>query len=190
MIRSLIAAGAAAIAISALPAGAFDMSAMSDAERDAFRAEIRSYLLDNPEVLMEAIGVLEDRQAAAQANADVELIASRADAIFEDGMSWVGGNPDGDVTIVEFIDYRCSFCRRAHPEIEGNRSTTPGISVRVCPIAIGAPAIGARFSEDSLGGRISAAGRVVEGGEPLRRRRWQVWRQDSPRTRSPACRRS
>lgn len=101
----------------AAPAAAFDIGAMSDAEREAFRAEIRDYLFENPEVLMEAFGILEQRQAQAQASADAELIVAHADAIFDDGVSWVGGNPDGDVTLVEFIDYRCSYCRRAHDEV-------------------------------------------------------------------------
>ncbi|MGI1663187.1 DsbA family protein [Palleronia sp. KMU-117] len=118
MIRSLIAAAATATVLSALPAAAFDMTDMSDAERAAFRAEVRAYLLENPEVLMEAIAVLEQREAMAQAQADVNLIAENAPAIFEDGHSWIGGNPEGDVTLVEFMDYRCGFCRRAHPEVE------------------------------------------------------------------------
>jgi protein-disulfide isomerase len=101
----------------AAPAAAFDMEAMTPAERTAFRAEIRAYLLDNPEVLMEAIGVLEAREQAAQAAGDRDLIASLSDEIFDDGRSWVGGNPDGDVTLVEFMDYRCSYCRRAHEDV-------------------------------------------------------------------------
>ena len=100
-----------------LGAQAFDLSAMTDAEREAFRAEVRAYLLDNPEVLMEAIAVLEDRQAQDQAQADSGLIAANADALFDSAADWVGGNPEGDVTIVEFIDYRCGYCRRAHPEV-------------------------------------------------------------------------
>jgi protein-disulfide isomerase len=40
------------------------------------------------------------------------------DAIFNSAFDWVGGNPDGDVVLVEFMDYRCGFCRRAHPEVE------------------------------------------------------------------------
>jgi len=90
---------------------------MTDAERTAFRAEVRAYLLDNPEVLMEAIGVLEDRQTAdAQAN-DVALVAQNADALFNSETSFVGGNPEGDFTVVEFLDYRCGYCKRAHPEV-------------------------------------------------------------------------
>lgn len=117
MIRRLTAT-AALLACTALPALAFDPAAMSEAERAAFRAEIRAYLLDNPEIIMEAVQVLEDRQADMQAQADRDVIAANAAIIFEDGYSWVGGNPDGDITIVEFMDYRCGFCRRALPEVE------------------------------------------------------------------------
>lgn len=113
----LLAPFAVALALATLPAQAVDLNAMSDAERAAFRAEIRAYLMENPEVIVEAINALEARQAAAQAQADVELVQVNADDIFEDGYSWVGGNPDGDITLVEFMDYRCGFCRRAAPEV-------------------------------------------------------------------------
>lgn len=102
----------------ALPAQAFDLSAMSDAERAAFRAEFRAYLLENPEVIMEAVAVLEERQQAEAAQADVSLVATHAEAIFNDGYSHISGNPDGDITIVEFIDYRCGYCRRAHGDVQ------------------------------------------------------------------------
>lgn len=110
----------AALALMALtaPAQAFDITNMSEDERTALRAEIRSYLLDNPEVIMEAVSILEQRQNEAQAMSDVEMVQLNAEALFEDANSWVGGNPDGDVTLIEFTDYRCSFCRRAFPEIE------------------------------------------------------------------------
>lgn len=101
-----------------MQAQAFDVTNMSDDERSALREEIRSYLLDNPEIIMEAVSVLEQRQADAQAMGDVDLVRVNADAIFDDGHSWVGGNPDGDITLVEFTDYRCGFCRRAHTEVE------------------------------------------------------------------------
>lgn len=117
MIRRLTGA-AAALALTALPALAFDPASMTETERAAFRAEIRAYLLDNPEIIMEAVQVLEGRQADMQAQADRDVIAANAAVIFEDGYSWVGGNPDGDITIVEFMDYRCGFCRRAVPEVD------------------------------------------------------------------------
>lgn len=111
----------AALAMTAafsLPAQAFDLKDMSAAEREAFQAEIRAYLLENPEVIMEAVAVLEQRQAQEQAQADVDLVKANADALFTDDRSWTGGNPEGDITLVEFMDYRCGYCRRAFPEVE------------------------------------------------------------------------
>ena len=110
-------AAAAAVLAMSTPATAIDLERLSAAEREAFGAAVREYLLENPEVLMEAIAILEARQEAEQAMADLELVATHAQALFDDGHSVVSGNPDGDVTVVEFIDYRCTYCRRAHPEV-------------------------------------------------------------------------
>ncbi|WP_068116689.1 DsbA family protein [Tropicimonas marinistellae] len=110
-----LAAALAGFAV--LPAAALDLSELTDGERDAFRAEVRAYLLENPEVLMEAIAVLEDRQKQEQASNDVALVQANAADLFESDGDWIGGNPDGDVTIVEFVDYRCGYCRKAYPEV-------------------------------------------------------------------------
>ncbi|WP_347138935.1 DsbA family protein [Paracoccus sp. SSK6] len=107
----------AALLLTATPAMAFDISAMSDAEKAAFGDAVREYLMANPEVLVESINVLEERRAATEAENDVALVASNHDAIFQDGYSWVGGNPDGDVTVVEFIDYRCGYCRKFNDQV-------------------------------------------------------------------------
>jgi protein-disulfide isomerase len=117
MKASLLTAASCGLLALAAPLAAQSLSDMSDAERAAFRAEVRAYLLENPEVLMEAIGVLESRQAEEQAAADTDLLAQNADALFNDPSSWVGGNPEGEITVVEFLDYRCGYCRRAHPDV-------------------------------------------------------------------------
>lgn len=111
-----LAAGLAA----ALPATAqeMDFSTLTPEQREAFGAQVREYLLENPGVIMEAVNALESRQAEQQAMADQQIVANNADALFRDGFSYVGGNPDGDITIVEFSDYRCGYCRRAYPEVE------------------------------------------------------------------------
>ena len=101
----------------ALPAAATDLDNLSDAERAAFRAEVRAYLLENPEVLMEAIAVLEQRQAEAEVERDGMMVAANADALFNSAFDVSFGNPEADVVIVEFMDYRCGYCRRAHPEV-------------------------------------------------------------------------
>lgn len=115
MIRSALFAAACVLALS--PASALDLGQMTEAEEQAFGEAVRQYLLENPNVLMEAIAILEEREAVAQAEAEKDLIADSGPALFNDGHSHVGGNPEGDITIVEFIDYRCGFCRRAHPEV-------------------------------------------------------------------------
>lgn len=117
MIRKTLAGAALALSFAA-PAMATDIVDMTEAERTAFRQEVRAYLMDNPEVLMEAIAVLEQRQEQAAAAHDQQLVKTNAKDIFEDGYSWVGGNPEGDITLVEFSDYRCTYCRKAHPEVE------------------------------------------------------------------------
>lgn len=153
--RAIFAAIGVSAALAA-PAAAFDISAMSDAERTEFRAEIRAYLMDNPEVLMEAIGVLESRQAQAQASADGDLVATHASAIFDDGYSWVGGNPDGDIVMVEFLDYRCSYCRRAHDEVAELVESDGNIKLIVKEFPI--------LGEDSLASsRFAIATRMVAG---------------------------
>lgn len=112
LVTGLILAATCATA----PAGA--QQAMSESERAAFGAEVRAYLLENPEILVEMLALLEERQQAGAAADEGALIAQNAEAIFEDGYSYVGGNPEGSVTVVEFSDYQCGFCRRAHPEVQ------------------------------------------------------------------------
>lgn len=97
------------------PPPATELSQLDDA---AFGERVRAYLLENPEVIFEAVEVMEQRQQEMQNANDGNLIEDHADAIFDDGHSWVGGNLEGDVTIVEFSDYMCGYCRRAFPEVE------------------------------------------------------------------------
>jgi protein-disulfide isomerase len=99
------------------PVFAFDMTAMSDADRQALRAEIRSYLIENPEIMLEVQAALDAKQTAAQKQADATMVTANKDAILNDGVSFVGGNPNGSLTVVEFIDYRCGYCKKAHAEV-------------------------------------------------------------------------
>jgi protein-disulfide isomerase len=118
LIAPLNAALIALLLSTAFPAVAGGLGEMSEAERAAFHAEVRAYLVSNPEVLVEAMNVLQARQEAASGAKDVELLATYKEQLFNDSNSYVGGNPDGDITIVEFTDYRCGYCRKAFSEIE------------------------------------------------------------------------
>jgi protein-disulfide isomerase len=103
--------------IFAHPLSATDFSNLSLTERDAFRAEVRAFLLEEPEVLMEAIEVLENRKAEAEARRDAISIKAYSESLFASPFDVVSGNLEGDVELVEFFDYRCGYCRRAHPEV-------------------------------------------------------------------------
>ena len=147
MLRSLLMTFALCLG-TAIPATATDIDAMSDSEREAFRAEVRAYLLDNPEVLMEAIAVLEERRIEGAAEAEVAMLENNREEIFNDGFSFVGGNPDGDVTIVEFLDYQCSFCKRAFPAVEELIASDGNIRfiVKEFPILGEASVLGSRYA--------------------------------------------
>lgn len=102
----------------AVPAAAFDISKMSEAEKEAFGQAVRDYLMANPEVLVESINVLEERRLADESKNDRLLVETFKADLFEDGYSWIGGNPEGSLTVVEFIDYRCSVCRSVYAQVE------------------------------------------------------------------------
>ena len=74
---------------------------------------VRDYLTENPEILVEMTTELDKRQAAAQTATQQKAIGENAEAIFRSLTSGMAGNPDGDVTVVEFFDYNCGFCKRA-----------------------------------------------------------------------------
>lgn len=114
MRRTALALTACLLGTTAFAGGLGDMS---DAERQAFREEVKAYLLENPEVLVEAMDVLNGREEAAAADRDLQMLADNKDIIFNDPASWVGGNPEGDITLVEFVDYRCGYCKKAHDEV-------------------------------------------------------------------------
>lgn len=109
---------AALLGATALPAAAFDPAAMSETEKAAFGQAVRDYIMQNPEVLIEAVNSLEEKRLADESKNDKVLVETNKAEIFEDGHSWVGGNPKGDLTMVEFVDYRCGVCRKVNPEVE------------------------------------------------------------------------
>ncbi len=88
-------------------------------ERDKAQVEqiVRDYLKNNPRVLQDMINrlqALNEREAAVEA--EKNIVANRTQVLGGD-KSMVAGNPNGDVTVVEFFDYRCSYCRLAQPNI-------------------------------------------------------------------------
>ncbi len=87
-------------------------------KKDELHSEIRNYILENPEIVFEAVAIIRQREAYEEDERDKRLVETHREELYNDGLSYVGGNPDGDITLVEFLDYRCGYCRKAYNEVE------------------------------------------------------------------------
>jgi protein-disulfide isomerase len=105
----IIAAGSM-LAIVATSAPAF---ALDDSQKKEMGDFIREYLIQNPEVLVEAQTALEAKQQAQRTAQSGEAVAQYKDEIFQSPTDITLGNPKGDVTVVEFFDYNCGYCKHA-----------------------------------------------------------------------------
>jgi protein-disulfide isomerase len=95
--------------------------------QEAIESIVREYLLSHPEVIMESLRRAQEReQDASRAQARLAVQTQRQ-ALLQDPESPVGGNPAGDVTIVEFFDYRCPYCRRMAPLVKILLAEDPGL---------------------------------------------------------------
>jgi protein-disulfide isomerase len=111
LFRSLLIALAVAVLVStALPARA---QSFSDSQRGEIERIIKEYLVGHPEVLQEVINELEKRQSDAEAAKHREGVKQYSQALFYSPRQVTIGNRQGDVTLVEFFDYNCGYCKRA-----------------------------------------------------------------------------
>lgn len=97
------------------------------------RAEVLSILRDalrsDPSILRDALAGLEEAEQRDRAEARRAAIAANAEALFRDAADPVKGNPRGDVTLVEFFDARCGYCKQLHPTMEALLRRDPNVRV-------------------------------------------------------------
>lgn len=93
------------------------MAQFDDTEEAAIRLIVRNYLIDNPEVLIEALQIYQARQEQADAQAQQDAVANLGDRLFESTSPSIGP-ADAGVTLVEFFDYNCGFCKRSLEDIQ------------------------------------------------------------------------
>jgi protein-disulfide isomerase len=105
-------AAAAAAALLALPAPSRAQS-FSDAQKSEIEKIIKDYLVAHPEVLEEASAELDKRKQLAEAEKARSAIKNHSEALFNSPRQVTVGNGSGDVTLVEFFDYNCGYCKRA-----------------------------------------------------------------------------
>jgi protein-disulfide isomerase len=103
------------------------VNADSDDRREEIERIVKEYLLREPEVLYEALQELQKKREAAEIAQQRELVVANRVALFEQQYDPVVGNEEGDVTLVEFFDYRCSYCRQMMPGIREMLETDGGI---------------------------------------------------------------
>ena len=131
--RFLVAAILAlSIGILAGNAGAQSEKAAGDLgpERvEAIEQIIRDYLMAHPEILIESLNAYEDRRRLAERENQRRAIVSNREALWNDPQSPVLGNPDGDVVLVEFFDYRCPYCKVTAPRIQQLIAEDPNLKV-------------------------------------------------------------
>jgi len=101
----------------------------SGMSQDEFDGRVRDYLMNNPEVIIQAVQGLEARKKRADLTEVQDALKARADEIFRDPDSPVGGNAQGDVTLVEFFDYNCPYCRRMAPVLIDAESADPRLRI-------------------------------------------------------------
>jgi protein-disulfide isomerase len=90
---------------------------------------IHDYLMKNPEVLRDAIGELERRQQAEQTAARDRALSDNAEALFRSTHQAVVGNPDGKITLVEFFDYNCGYCKKSLADVGRLMKENPDLRV-------------------------------------------------------------
>jgi protein-disulfide isomerase len=101
----------------------------SDGQRGEIEKIIHQYLVEHPEVLQEAIAALEKKQAAAEAERHQTVVKDNAEALFRSPRQVTVGNPQGDVTFVEFFDYNCGYCKRAMGDMLTMMKSDPKLRV-------------------------------------------------------------
>ena len=85
---------------------------------DHIRQVVKDYLIKNPEVMLEVQDALNDKQEKKIAESQASTLKSKKDEIFNSPNDAVLGNPNGSVTLVEFFDYNCGYCKKSYPDLE------------------------------------------------------------------------
>lgn len=120
MMRFFGVLAAALLLTGCQPSGA--SAQLSEDERDEVRQIVRDYILENPEIIEEALIELQRRARAREMQSAYDAVAAQSDAIYNDPRDPRVGAEEPDVVIVEFMDYKCSYCRVAASWVEDVRA--------------------------------------------------------------------
>lgn len=99
--------------------------------KGTFDRRVRNYLVANPEIIVEAMQNLERKQRVAEQTESQAALAAHRAELLKSPESPVGGNPQGDITMLEFFDYNCSYCRQVAPAMAAAESGRSPIADRL-----------------------------------------------------------
>lgn len=128
-LRALLKSLATVVALCCLAGAAFADGQFSPAQKGEIEQIIKNYIMTNPEILRDAIAELDRREKTAEANARSKIIADRTGPLYVSQSQAIVGNPDGKVTLVEFFDYNCGYCKKALPDIAHLIKANPDLRV-------------------------------------------------------------
>ncbi|MCA0399781.1 MAG: DsbA family protein [Proteobacteria bacterium] len=128
MLRKFAATGALAATL-ALAASGSALQAQTPPDKAAIEAIVKEYLLKNPEIIQEAMVELERRQKEEELKAVKRITADPKSPLYASEHHTVVGNPNGDVTLVEFFDFNCGFCKRGLADVQKILDTDKNVRV-------------------------------------------------------------
>lgn len=154
---SLISAPLMALSLLAVAgAGCHAQNSPESAEDKAFGAKVRAYLLAHPEVIEEAVDRLQAQQTAAKGAESRAAVAAHRQALEHDPRDGVIGAPQGKITVVEFFDYRCPYCKAAQPDVQKLLAANPDVRLVLKEFPILDAEDRSHISEDAARGALAA----------------------------------
>ena len=131
LFRRTFEAGAALAVLLAIaaPAALAQGPALTEPQKKAVEQIVRDYLIANPEIIQEAIVELERRQQEAQKTSQLSALKSERATLLQSPRGNIVGNPSGDITLVEFFDYNCGYCKRALADLRTLMKGDPKLRV-------------------------------------------------------------
>lgn len=120
---------AAMILAPAVPLSTATADELTPAQKEEIGPLVHQYLIDHPEVIQEALQALDARQKAEAAQAQANALSRLKEPLFASKYQAVMGNPKAPITLVEFIDYNCTYCKRALGDTKALLDSDPDVRI-------------------------------------------------------------
>ncbi|WP_247872497.1 DsbA family protein [Azospirillum sp. TSO35-2] len=115
---ALLALPVAALALSAVTPARAQSASFDSSQKSAIEKIVRDYLMEHPEVILQAVDAMQERQKTAEAERARQALTENRQDLTRNPADPVAGNPQGDVTVVEFFDYQCGYCKAVQADTQ------------------------------------------------------------------------